>query len=347
MTNKRPLIDKLLNNWPVKVVCLIVAIFLYIFHQASLVDKKTIVVPLNIIEDGIVMHVGNVPQAVSVVVRTNASEINSIHNSDISASINLDTITEKGKYRIPVQLSITNRLYEIDPLEIKLKDETIEIDVDKKAVKYVTLTPSVIGEVAHGFKVSDILMNPSTVEVSGPKTILDAIDQISTTKINISNAETTFTSESYCIEASSLINIDNKGPYRATVVVNPIDHEATFVGIKPQIVHLSDSFEIDGILPELSVRMAGSMKNLESYIPSDSFAQIDLTNITEAGEYEVPVKYNIPSIFDLIERSNSTIKINVKKAPEPETAEESIEGEPEGEGEDEKPQVSAEPEGEE
>lgn len=339
MTNKRPLIDKLLNNWPVKVVCLIVAIFLYIFHQASLVDKKTLVVPLSIVENGIVMHVGTVPQAVSVVVRTSASEINSIHNSDISASVNLDTITEKGRYKLPVQLSITNRLYEFDPLEIKLKDETIEIDVDRKSVKYVTLSPSVIGEVAHGFKVSDILMNPSTVEVSGPKTVLDAIDQIATTKINISNAETTFTSESYCIETSSLISVDNKGPYRATVVVSPIDHEATFVGIKPQIVHLADNLVVNEKLPELTVRMAGSMKNLESYIPSESFAQIDLTNISEAGEYEVSVKYNIPSIFDLIERSHATMKIYVTDTPESENLEEPLVAE--------EIQIDENPEGEE
>ena len=52
--NKKRLLDKILDNWPAKVICLIIAIFLYFFHQASLIDSKTFVVPLQIIENGMV-----------------------------------------------------------------------------------------------------------------------------------------------------------------------------------------------------------------------------------------------------------------------------------------------------
>ena len=50
--NIKHLLDKILDKWPAKAVCLIIAIFLYFFHQASLIDSKTFVVPLNIIENG-------------------------------------------------------------------------------------------------------------------------------------------------------------------------------------------------------------------------------------------------------------------------------------------------------
>ena len=54
--NTKHLLDKILDKWPAKVICLVIAIFLYFFHQASLIDSKTVVVPLQIIENGIVMH---------------------------------------------------------------------------------------------------------------------------------------------------------------------------------------------------------------------------------------------------------------------------------------------------
>ena len=91
--NTKRLLDKVLNKWPAKVVCLVIAIFLYFFHQASMIDSKTFVVPLQIIEDGMVMPVGNTPGSVSVVVRAGEEVIKAVLPSDISASVSLDSIT--------------------------------------------------------------------------------------------------------------------------------------------------------------------------------------------------------------------------------------------------------------
>ena len=48
--NTKRLIDKLFDNWFPKTVCFVIAVLLYFFHQASLVDTKTFVLPLNIYE---------------------------------------------------------------------------------------------------------------------------------------------------------------------------------------------------------------------------------------------------------------------------------------------------------
>ena len=39
--NIRQIFNKVTNQWPAKVICLIIAIFLYVFHQISLIDKKS------------------------------------------------------------------------------------------------------------------------------------------------------------------------------------------------------------------------------------------------------------------------------------------------------------------
>ena len=151
--NTKRLLDKILDKWPAKVVCLIIAIFLYFFHQASLIDSKTIVVPLQIIENGIVMQIGNAPKSVSVIIRADEETIKSVMPSDISASICLDDITQKGTYKLPVKINISESLMEYDPFEIKMKDDTVTISVDRKAIKYVPIVPSVIGEVANGYEI--------------------------------------------------------------------------------------------------------------------------------------------------------------------------------------------------
>ncbi len=114
--NTNRLLDKILDKWPAKVVCLVIAIFLYFFHQASLIDSKTMVVPLKIQENGMVMHMGSTPASVSVVVRTGEEIMKTIQPTDITASVSLDAITQKGTYTLPVKLTLAESLMEYDPL---------------------------------------------------------------------------------------------------------------------------------------------------------------------------------------------------------------------------------------
>ena len=135
--NTKHLLDKILDKWPAKVICLVIAIFLYFFHQASLIDSKTLVVPLQIIENGMVMHMGDTPSSVSVVVRAGDEAIKTIQPADITASINLNTITEKGSYKLPVKITLSEDLMAYDPFEVKLKENYITVSVDKKTIKYI------------------------------------------------------------------------------------------------------------------------------------------------------------------------------------------------------------------
>ena len=166
--NTKRLLDKILDKWPAKVVCLVIAIFLYFFHQASLIESKTFVVPLQLEENGIVMHVGSVPSSVAVVVRTSDEIIKSVLPTDITASVSLDDITAKGSYTLPVKITLSENLMAYDPFEVRLKDDSITISVDKKVSKYLPMAPSVVGEVAHGYEIDSITISPSTIEISGP-----------------------------------------------------------------------------------------------------------------------------------------------------------------------------------
>ena len=42
----------LTENWPIKIICLVLAIFLSEFYRGTLLDKKYLVVPLKLENDG-------------------------------------------------------------------------------------------------------------------------------------------------------------------------------------------------------------------------------------------------------------------------------------------------------
>ena len=310
--SKRSLIERMLDKWPAKIICLIISIFLYIFHQTSIIDKRNIVVPLKIVENGLVMHVGKVPSTVSVVVRGNDSDVKSVVPSDFEATVNLDEITEKGDYLIPVKISLSEKLMEFDPFEVKLKNHQVEVSVDLKDIKYVELVPSVVGEVAHGYTISSIEMNPSFIEISGAKSILDKISHIDTTKINVSNAKNTFSTDCEFLQVSKNFTIEDVNPAKATVIITPLEYEKQFENNSVQILNLDDNFEIVSNLPKINVTLKGTMPDLEPYEPGKNFVQLDCSLIKSEGIYSIPVKINYPKKFQLLSKSFDTINLKIK-----------------------------------
>ena len=313
--NTKGLLDKILDKWPAKVVCLIIAIFLYFFHQASLIDSKTFVVPLQIIENGLVMHVGNTPGSVSVVVRAGEETIKSVLPADITASVCLDTITEKGTYKLPVKITLAESLLEYDPFEVKLKDDSVLIDVDLKSIKYVPIVPSIVGEVAHGYEIDSIAMSPSTVEIFGPKSVVDSTEQIYTTRVNVSNAETNFSTETDYQQLNKLLTVMDEGPFKAEVTIKPKVMERIFEGIEIEVLNLNEQLEIQDELPVVNIKLSGNMPVLENYILSKHAIQLNMREVTEPGTYELPLRYSLPANLQLIEKSDEEIIVTVIHKP--------------------------------
>ena len=327
--NTKRLTDKIFDKWPAKIICFVIAVFLYFFHQASLVDTKTLTLPLTIIENGMVMHVGNTPRSVSVVVRANDNNIKSVAASDLTASVNLDSITEKGVYKLPVIISLDDALMEYDPLEIKLKEDYVTIEVDRKAFKYVPILPSVVGDVSNGYEVQRIIMNPSTVEIFGPEGLVNATNEIYSTRLNVSNAETNFATEVKYQKLNDLITVIDEGPFKATVSVVPKIMEREFNEIEVEVLNLTDSLELASPLPSISIKLSGAMPFLENYILSKHAVQINLHEIKEPGVYELPLKYSIPVNLKLTEKSDEVLSVVVIKKELEEKSEQTAEN---GEG---------------
>lgn len=326
--NTKHLLDEILDKWPAKVICLIVAIFLYFFHQASIIDSKTLVVPLKILENGVVMQVGSVPKSVSVVVRGSAEDIKLVDPSEITAYVSVDDITQKGQYTLPVQLSLSDALLVLDPFEVKLKDEKLTLYVDRKAIKYVPLMPSVVGEVAHGYEVESITMNPSTIEISGPESVINSTQSVYTTRVNVSNAETNFTVETSYQNLSSIITVVDEGPYKATVTVVPVEMEKDFKDVEVEYINLAEGLEISGEKQTVFLKLSGDMPVLENYILSKHAVQINLRDITEPGTYELPVRYSIPANLKLVEKSDDILSVTIdKKIEEKSDSETAVAGE--------------------
>lgn len=323
------LVDKLLHNWYIKIICFVLAVFLYIFHQTSMVDKRSFVLPLDIEENGSYMIVGQVPKKVTIVVRASTEDITAVHPSQIQASINLDNIITPGDYTLPIFIKVDEELMNFDPFEIKVKPETIKIKAERKDIKYIQVEPSIVGEPDYGYEITDVLVSPSYVEVEGPESVLKNIQTIKTDIVDITNATKNLSLKASYREINKVINVLDEGPYDVSVIIEPIRMERDFTGIEIMPLNLNETLEIKDKAGEITFKLSGALNQLEKFNRLTNIATVDCSAIKQPGTYELPVKLNIPGYFRIEETSLNIITVEVIEAPPvtEETSEEQALGE--------------------
>lgn len=314
--NTSKLISKLTENWIAKVVCIAVAILVYIFHQIVALDHKTFTVPLEIKQDGLMVNVSEVPHYVKIKVRCNSDSIGAITPQGINASINLNQYTMTGDYDVPVSVLISEDLMLIDPLEVSVKPEHISVSLDEKVQKYVSVTPAVSGEVSHGYLINGIEIVPSTVKITGPKKIVENTNYVYSEKVNVKGAATGFSTDVSLDNINRLVETHEEGKFRVTVSVSPAPSEQKFSDINPSIISLSPKFINETDIPKLSFTLAGTVPALEGFELQSENVVVDCSSITEIGQYELPVLFVLPQNISVKEKSYESVNLVISENPD-------------------------------
>lgn len=303
------------ENLPIKILCLVAATLLYLFNSISTVEKKSFVVPVEIIENGAVMQIGSIRKNVTAVVRLTHDDTSAIHANQIHASINLDSITESGNYSIPVNIELDESLLEIDPLEIKVKPEVIDVKVEKKDLKFVPIEVSFIGEPEHGYYVADSSVEPSTLEIIGPQNSVRATEKIYTERVDLNGVKRSFEAPAKIRNFNTMLSVSEGTDCTVSVKIEPITMEKKYDQVPVIAQKLSEEFELNSELPKLSLVLKGPMPSLENYNIASNTIQADLSVIMEEGTYDIPLKFFIPGAFNLVEKSAETVSVSVIRRP--------------------------------
>lgn len=313
------LFNKILDKWPVKVLCLIAAISMYLFHQASLTEKRSFVIPLQVIEDGAVIHTGDYTSTVTVSIRANTEQISSVHSNELKAYVNLNNIAKSGEYNLPVKINVSDEILAFDPFEIKVKPEYIKIKVEPKDLKFVPIEPSIVGEPAHGYEIKSISVTPRELEVTGPLSIVENTGKIYTEKVDVEGLTKKQTFEVGYKTLNKLLSVEEDGIIEVVVNIEPANMERVIENIEVNILGLSEKFFLENDIPGVTVTLEGTVPVLEDYVPGKRFVSLDLRNITEPGEYDLQLNYAVPTYLNLKEVSEDFVHIVVLPHQEEDT----------------------------
>lgn len=303
---------KITNNWAIKIICLMVAIVIYIFHQVSMLDRKVISIPLEVKSEGALLPVSDYPSHVKVAVRAEPSDIHLVTSGGIKAILNLSNYAKSGSYVVPVEISLSNLLRTIDPLEITVKPDKIYISLEEKSIKYIPVEIALYGIPESGYKVSSTEIVPSSVKVIGPENILENTKKIYTKKVNVKGAKTNFSVDTELDNVNSLLQVVPESKFKVSVVITPEEIEKLYDNVIPSVVGLKNNLEITSQILPINIVLTGTVNSLKTYKISNNAVFIDCSKINEVGEYEVPVEFKFGDGISVKDKSNYITKIVVE-----------------------------------
>jgi YbbR domain-containing protein len=312
--------QKLKEDWVAKIVCLVLAMILYLFHQAVSLERKSFVLPLTTHDTGIMTNAEVVQRSVRITVRGKAQDISLISERDFEAFIDFSRYTKEGTYDVPIQLKTAESLLAIDPLEVRFFPDSVSVDMEALTQKYAPVTPNFTGEPRNGFWLREKKVTPESVRISGPRSTIEAVKRIDTEGISLADKTAPFTAQVKLLNERALVRID--GPETADVSITIALKEASKTFDVPITVeNLRENLSAKPRQETLAVTVSGAQLDLEKITVNDFSAVVDCAGISEPGEATLTAAITLPTDIDIYQETSTnrevTLDIAVKEKEKP------------------------------
>lgn len=170
--------NRLLNNWGLKLISLVLAFLLW-FLVVQIGDPKDsqdmgrITVKLVNTElldaENKVYEILDDTDTVRVTVYAQRSVLQNLRSSDITAEADVSRLTDINT--IPITFTSANS----NVTDIRGSHDVVKLNVEDRKSKYVTLVSSTTGEVADGYMISSVSTDQNRIEVTGPQSLVDQV----------------------------------------------------------------------------------------------------------------------------------------------------------------------------
>ena len=306
------LLKKISNNWFGKCLSLGAAIILFLVAQITRLEKRTFSVPLTTVEDGILVHASGLPSHVNVTVRAESENILNIASSDIKAFLDLSYYTKEGTYSVPITLSLSADVVLTDPVELTVSPENYSVILEERVRRSVPVVVPTSGNPTHGYELKEIKVYPDEAIISGPRSMVENISQLSTDELILTEKKDDFEESKTVRNVSRYIEIVN--PKQASVKVSFQTSlvQKSFFNCPVFFGHLAPNLEV-AAEPEISFTVSGAELILEKFYPSEYTVQVDCSHIMVPGEYELPVVIAVQDAFKIESQSASSVKVKIRE----------------------------------
>ena len=287
--NIKQILFRLTENWPVKIICLVFAVFLSEFYRGTLLDRRSLIIPLTVENNGSLAPAEQYPAKIKVTIWGDATGIGSIGESDITAFINMSNFKNEGTYRIPIKVRLAGTVTPIGNMEISTEPSILTLRLATNVHKQVPVSLSLRGIPADGYEVIESSLEPDTVEIEGPAELVEKITELVTEPLSVEARTSGFSGTAAIINNNPLISIVGKAQVQSMVKINETTIQKKFDNIPIYFENENKELSVTAEIKIGSLEVQGPKKLLETWHPSENILTVSCESITEPGVYTLPI----------------------------------------------------------
>ena len=321
--------EALTKNWTLKVLALGFSFLLWLMAvniQDPVIEKRFSGIPVSIEHAEIITNRGNTYQVltdtITVKVSGKRSDMEKIRSSNIVAVADMKNLDTKSNSLIPIDVTVD--VYSKDGFEATAIPGNLEIKIEANKTKTFPITVDTTGNLKDGYILGDTEVNPETVEISGPESLISIISKV-TAKVNVEgkSKDEELPAELVVYDGNGktldLTRMEYDLGEELTVRITLLKTKAVSVLFDTSGIEVADGYVLDGVTVEPEqievVGEAVNLAKLESIrIPADALIE---ENLTETVERTVNIADYIPAGFSVKDETAGVpilVKIAVVKA---------------------------------
>lgn len=312
------LFERLTEDWPVKVVCLVVALFLYGFYQNQNLDRKVFSVPLRVETKNGFVPTEPHPAVVAVSVTGKADELAQVRDSDLRAYLDLSYVAKAGTFDFPVLLELSDSASILNPMEIKISPESVSLSVEEIVSGFADVSPLIRGKPASGYELRSVSAVPEQIEITGPRTMVENCKSIQTKSISVEGARKSFSADA-AVEQRGMFISSAGTSVSVKVEIGEVQGSRLFKNVPVNLINIDPLLEIAAMTGDVPMTLTGSVIELDSFVPGTFTILADCRNIHEGGTFDIALSYSLPDNFALADGFVKSVPVTfVLRKGEPE-----------------------------
>ena len=296
----------------IKVVCIFIALIVYVYYQINAFGSETYTVPLDVRSSEVIMvEAGSkVPKVVEVTLKGNKSVLSNISSDNLSAYVDISSKVKAGTYNFFVEVVPDERvLQQLHPLQISVKPEHISLSVEEEMMGYVKVIPTIFGQPAHGYERVSVNVDPTTIEVHGPKSVIENLESVQTEAINIDGVSRNVTGKRVALsDINSFVDVSDIY-VTVNVDIQSISERKVISGLVVEFDSLDSDYSIVTKAPSMDITIKGRLLDIENLKKTDFSASANCSAVDGEGNFLVPIFVFAPENVQVVSQTLESISV--------------------------------------
>ncbi|HLG71630.1 MAG TPA: CdaR family protein [Chloroflexota bacterium] len=228
--------------------------------------------------------------------------------TQVAISLNLDGINGNVTQDI-APMPVDSNGNPVNGLQFSPGTVRVSLEIDRQiGVKTVPIRVETKGQVAPGYWLSSVSVDPQTATITGGPAALSAVEYIDLPPLDLTGAKADIR-RTNTLTAGSGYSITSATDVQVTAVIQPLrTTEVLPIGIAAQGVPAGLEAQMSS--PTVEVTISGLVPALSALKPGDISAVVNVGGLAP-GQYVLPVRLNAPAAVSLDSANPATVSVTL------------------------------------